>query len=255
MAYALEDTKRLSDYINKQLKSGYDITTIRNFLIANGYSSTLVDASIDLIYGKSESIQASSKVLKTRTNNSYKLIVACVLVLVVILGVIFGLNKIPSNENVDEISLEPKTPLGNKNNLRNDDLININTEKSNTLQNTNKAEEEIKKNIAETNENPKYFEPTIYEIDELINLNSETDSQKLCEGLKDEYKKNSCYKKLAIKSDNPEYCENINKINLKDNCYFIFAFAGKSQFCEKIQDTYQRLTCNSYGKAKQEESL
>jgi|SRR3989344_223007 len=261
MPYTIEDTKRLADYIKKQIKSGYDITTIRNFLISNGYTSSLVDASIDSVYGNSESKQAGKLAPQISANKYYKPILISILGLVIILGLIFGFIKIFGEEAVVDTQNIPteRTPLGSQNNLKNNEIANQNTNQNNAEnQEIPSQNQQNNENIVETarvNEDLQTYEPTILEIDNLINTKSEAESQKLCVELKDEYKKNSCYKKLAIKSDKPEYCDNIDKINLKDNCYFIFAFAGKSQFCEKIQDTYQRLTCNSYGKAIQEESL
>ncbi len=260
MAYTIEDTKRLSEYIKKQIRSGYDITTIRNFLISNGYTSSLVDASIDSVYGNTESKQVNRQTQKIGINKSYKLITISILGLVIISGLIFGLIKMLGDENIvyEQNIPSERTPLGSLNDLKNEGLINLDTPKSDKrteLQNTNKQNAIIVDDNIEPNENSQYYEPTILEIDDIINTMSEEESQKLCIGLNDQYKRNSCHKKLAIKSDKPEHCENIDKINLKDNCYFIFAFAGKSQFCEKIQDTYQRLTCNSYGKVRQEEIL
>ena len=261
------DALRLADYVKKQIKSGYDIATIRNFLISNGYSSRLVDESIDLIYS-SNSNRNEKSFPRTQSNQSsnHKLLLISLLGLIIIAGLIYVLIKVlspnsSSSYNNPDQTLD-KTPLGSKNsqidsnsfgsndnnNQNNTDLINPTNEvtASNNQINTDNN------NIISLDASNQQFDPTLLEIEDLIEKNSESESVNLCKGIKDEYKMNSCYKKVAIKFDKPDYCENINNSNLKDNCYFIFAFTGKSQYCDKIQDTYQKLTCNSYGKAQQE---
>lgn len=45
---------KLANYVQQQLKAGYDINAIRNFLIRNGYDKRDIDAAVDYIYKKPE---------------------------------------------------------------------------------------------------------------------------------------------------------------------------------------------------------
>src|SRR3989338_5309228 len=117
MNYTDEDKKRLADYIKKQTKSGFDITTIRNFLISNRYSSSLVDASIDSIYGNSNI--PKSHIPK---KSSHKLIAIAVLSLIIIIGLTFGLIKFFDEDRTGENSNNriERTPLGSQNDFKKD---------------------------------------------------------------------------------------------------------------------------------------
>ncbi|MBR9691613.1 hypothetical protein GOV06_02405, partial [Candidatus Woesearchaeota archaeon] len=75
---------RLADYIKKQLEAGYDIDTIRNFLIRNGYDSRDIDEAVDYIYGKPK------KELPLKTIG---VIVVAIVVLLLLLLIIRGCGK------------------------------------------------------------------------------------------------------------------------------------------------------------------
>ncbi len=258
MQYTEEDKGRLAEYIKKQTKSGYDITSIRNFLISNGYSSSLVDASIDSVYGRAD-LQKE----KLPRTYSKKLIIMSFIALVIVAGLVFGLFKLLDEDSAEIGILTERKPLGSQNVLANDggekEIIGRQNIDDSSVQQTT-AEDSVIESGEQNREGRErafiVYEPTILEIDDFINQKSEEESLNLCSELKEQqFKRNTCFKKMSIKFDSPEYCEKIDNINYRDNCYFIFAFAGKPQYCEKIQDTYQKLTCNSYGKASAGDGL
>ena len=227
-----QDVEKLANYIRQQMYSGQDIDSIKTYLLSYGYDSKLINDAVSLIAPK----------------KSKKMLLITLALLVIAIITIFSLSKMLFFGS-QETEIERK-PIG----ISAEQQFSEKPKPQETIPMTpiNRIEKTVErppeKQIENVQDTTEPAEKTIAEIDSVIETGNEQESLSLCDSLIDEYRKNSCFKKLAIKHNNPDYCQKITSTNLKDNCYFIFAFAGRKDVCQKITDTYQQLTCNSYGK-------
>ncbi|MCK4669893.1 MAG: hypothetical protein KAT43_01725 [Nanoarchaeota archaeon] len=241
-----EKVKKLASYIRKQRKAGYSITTLRNYLISNGYDPRLVNAAIDYSYKEA----APKKI-------PLKLIVIILVCIVVVGGLGLTISKLVSKEKAPEIQM-PKTvklpdikfpevkkeekPVEKKDVFFGEEEKEVKKPKPVT-----KLETGVKLTKDEIVKEKQ--EPSILGIERQVADISESAGVDLCKSLT-ERKANACYKKLAITHNESKYCEKVTSSGLRDNCYIVFAFAGDFTICDKIVNKYHQLNCRSLGRAR-----
>jgi len=244
-----EKVKKLANYIRKQKKAGYSITTLRNYLISNGYDPRLVNAAIDYSY----------KETTPKKKIPMKLIVIILICIVVIGGLGLTISKLGSKEKAPEIQM-PKTvklpdikfpdvrkeekPVEKKDVFFGEGEKKVEKPKPEPVTKLETGVELSKTEIVKEKQ-----EPSILEIERQVADISEVDGEDLCKSLT-ERKANACYKKMAITHNESQYCDKVTSSGLRDNCYIVFAFAGDFTICDQIVNKYHQLNCRSLGRAR-----
>lgn len=259
--------KNLVNYIWNYLHQGYTLDAIRQSLLQQGYTKTLINATIDYIYANyyyskhNNSYQKPFIPQQSDTSSSSSKIHHGVLYVFIIMGIvliggsfIFVLMntgdslEFEDRHNDDYDSLYQNIPQ-KKTSFDNDDNEIIDSSSQNEDSDTSYIDEntEIKKQVStEKFDASKTY--TSFQIEQKISeigKKNPAEAIKFCdllEGIKVYY----CYKDIAVISRNSQYCEKIDKQSIKDNCYFQMVLEDiDNNVCHLIQENYIRKNCEN----------
>ncbi|MCX8147166.1 MAG: hypothetical protein N3D84_01725 [Candidatus Woesearchaeota archaeon] len=258
----------LVDYIQNQIRKGYDIETIRNFLISQGYNADEVNSCIDFItkdrinslvnyikqemkaggsrqeimsrlvsfgYKDDEVSKAMEKVGKKFPNYA---IIAVLIVLAAIGFSMFYTSTSPSPTIVETKQIIKQTgktvpaaiPIAQADK---EPLILANETEAPV-----EKKEEIKK---------EEFTPTRYEV-----IDSTKDSKiiravEMCSNTANDIYRDACFDQLAKATRDHTLCARIIDSVQKDKCYKrTAAWTGNKALCDNIVDPQMRSECQLY---------
>ena len=230
--------EQLAQYIGEQVRKGYSVNAIRNFLINRGYNKEQVEEAIMLLYGK--------KKLKI----DMRQILIFSLIGFVIAGIIFFIVLMMGNgdDMQEEIVYEG---IQRETGLNQERAVPI----EETAEEVETPVEVIQEPIEIEEEEPS-LEPEQYQsqyspaqIDNLIKNTNEREGERFCNDV-DGRLRDHCFNRLAIFHNKSSYCDRIDRVGTRDGCYMTFAFTSNFEICAKIQNQYQKLTCRELGRAK-----
>jgi hypothetical protein len=209
--------KELVDYIKKELKAGYDISYLRNYLIKQGYSAKDVNDAIDSIYEKKKI--------------ELPLILISVIVVVIIIGGIIAISRLlaPAEREPEYEIPEPVT-----------------TQPAVTIPSGPPSQEQPEQQVEVR------YVPRAMTITQLLNqmpYMSESQVAGECRRFTATDKDN-CFNRLALEKGKSSYCSEIINIRKKDNCYMAFAYLDDFSVCVEIQDIYLKQSCRELGRAE-----
>ncbi len=252
MPYSEEDIRKVVQYLNQQTAAGYDLETLKNFLITQGYDKNLISASSDramLTAPKHTKLpNIDPKIIK------FGLVAICGII--VIIAIFFFASKLgsnpESNENAPANTVKERTLAG----------VELDAPKKTIIKNTPKetgnndadriSQEEPDTSAALDNSQEEFRQdeegPNIMQIQSAIEQYDEQRGIELCRSLNNDQKINSCYKTMAVKYNKKEYCRELKSSSTRDSCLIVFAFSGDLTVCEQIENPYHLLTCRSLGR-------
>lgn len=214
----------LTKYVKDQLKSGYSKDEIRQSLLRQGHSKTVVDTAI--------------KQAKPGISLLWTAIILVVAVIIVLSILVYMKMQAPEQEIIvpkEEIKIPEKkqAPAEEIIEKKEIDLEKIPVPP---------AEKIPKTTIEETQD----FE-TSMKIEEIkkISLTEPDRAEALCSDLSTRMEKDNCYVQIAGASAKPALCAKISEKTVRDQCYFNFAVQGRNT-CENIQDEDVKKACKNF---------
>ncbi|MBW3012406.1 hypothetical protein KY311_04425 [Candidatus Woesearchaeota archaeon] len=228
----------LVSYLKKELSAGYDISTLRNHLISQGYNKKEVDEAVDALYKqpKAKTLPKFPKI---------KLGPVAILIAAVILFVIgfFVLRSIlapeaPSNEvlTFEPEAEEPSAPVQSEE-----------TEQEPVVEEEQQQEPYQQYEITPPPAAPASGQVSVAIALEKIDTLSLAESMNLCSKYADR-DEDRCLRKVALTHDDSSICDSISTVSIRDDCYINFAYIEDFTVCEKIQDVYLKQSCRDLGK-------
>jgi len=246
--------KRLVSYIKQQISAGYDINTIKNFLIRRGYNQKQVD----------EAVNALSR--KEKKKISLPVIIGSIVV-VLIVFVFIALFMIGGGEEITKTTITPEEFEEEV------EIEEIETAEEETIEEISEEREEVAPQERETlcgdgicgfGENylncPQDCEPAEASpeevegeimtrpqiIDKVIALSTNpNEAAGFCAGLDLQFDRDVCYDNLAEASQTSSWCEEIVDDNRRDGCYSEFVLKGDYSVCGKLTNKYLKESCYS----------
>ena len=225
---------------------GYDLNSIKNSLLQSGYTSQQVNAAIDYISAQQQhqgtNTKSWSQTTTTSPNNS-KIFMILGVLLVLAIGVgIFAIlpdstakqpyvqppnpSTQPSYNEPDEIPEMPENPRTPQlDEIQRQPVIPVQTVNRNT--NTRLSRLEIDETVSE------------------IAATKPDEAIELCNQIITRAGTFTCVTKVAVESQDYQYCQNINDVSAKDTCFMNFALneIGDEAVCQKIANEYKKESC------------
>ncbi len=244
--------RNLVSYIKQQINAGYDINTIRNFLIRNGYNKKEIDEAVDYAYKRKKGI-------------SLPIIFGIILVLIAIIFGVFLMIGGEEEESIKTTEIVPEEEFREPEETITEEET-FEEEKEDIIpEETTGGEEEILcgNNVCDFGENylncpqdcePVESSPTSPEEDEVLFRGEMIDrvialsvnpneAAGFCADQDQEIDRDICYDNLAEASQESSWCENIVDDNRRDGCYAEFVLNGDYTVCDKLTNKYLRESC------------
>ena len=242
-----QDIKRIVNYLKQETAVGYDISTLRNYLLSQGYGQELVDSAIDVFYGKTHGKGFRLlEYIKNISPKQKKILFFSTLAILIIgmtfLALIYFIDgkdgrKTTGSDLSKEIIVEERPVIDT-------DLF---VEKIPEVEVAEVVKEELPI-VSETKEEitvEKIRETTLKE--ELRTIEDLDDSLKFCE--KEEVDKDECYSAVAEKFENAEICIKINKQLKKETCIIALSYSSDGyKYCGEIENPTTQRLCRNIGR-------
>ncbi len=232
----------LAQYIETQQKASYSIVQIRNYLLSLGYDPETIGQAIDSVYHK-----PSKKLITKKTIG--------VLVLAIFAIAISTLLLWPSEtittdtidrQNISNIFQPPTAPETTEPVAQDIFGSEIDQRLAERRQQQADAETEPENRII-----PEESQIQEIEFEKLANIirNQTAENAALMCRLRKLNEKNECFKLLAVYKNNTAWCQEIENVGVRDNCYISFAFSEDFTVCDKIANKYLQLSCRTLGRS------
>ena len=236
--------ERITAYLQQERAAGYDIATIRNYLLSQGYNQELIDASIDQLFGKKKKtfeIPASFSFLQNKV-----VLIALLGILLVGIGAVMYLfieeepSKIflPKSQGTPaSLTLEEEPlPTREATNVSNDSI----TEKTPSRE---KGEEE--KTNSEVTEQFESAKITQYTLEtKIAQFDTLEDATEFCE--QEDVVQDDCRAEVASRFEQPQLCTTITNSDKKENCILELAWSERGyEFCGEISDARKQNLCRN----------
>ncbi|MBW2995971.1 hypothetical protein KY332_01590 [Candidatus Woesearchaeota archaeon] len=273
---------RLEPYVRKQLAAGYDIKTIRDFLIRSGYDVRDINKAIDAVYKK-----------KPRKPIPLKGVLVAVLIIVVLIaGILFIFNIMGEEEVVETVTFAYEREVEEVKPLVKEEIPggavvvveeitcpdSCDDKDACTIDYCGKETSYVCVNQrvrpccgndicegGETSDNCRadckevevYIAPAaaesltdvVLEAKELAKA-SPGSAASYCSRQTKQNVKDSCYKAVAESAKQSVYCDEIVSELKADSCYVTAATEWNDfSVCAKINDKYLQLACNNLAEA------
>ncbi len=268
-----EDIQRVLSYIRTERAAGYDIATLRNYLLSNGYAPELVDAAIDELYGKNDNGEKKGfsfnldrlNILNLNQQQKKIAVFAIVGVLLIGMGIMafwFISGDIRSADTSTKITngvqLTPGTGYLNqtmssgkgtslraeKNGSGSSASGGTGTEPSDTSPQTDSPRIEIKGPVSGGTIKRAQLETEIARFD------SSDAALVVCK--RNTVDTDDCYAMIADRFEKPELCSKIESMGQKENCILSLALSEHgAEYCGEIQDTSKQNLCRNLGRQAQ----
>ncbi|MBD3355386.1 hypothetical protein GF361_05380 [Candidatus Woesearchaeota archaeon] len=249
--------RNLVSYIKQQINAGYDINTIRNFLIRNGYNKKEIDEAVDYTYKRKKGI-------------SLPIIIGLILVLIVIIFGVFLMiggeeeTPIETTEIIPEEEIsEPGETISEEETFEEEEEGQEAFVPEETTDEEEQPETLCGNNICDFGENylncardcePVESSPASAQedgvlfrgemIERVIALSSSpSKAAGFCADQDLEIDRDICYDNLAEASQESSWCENIVDENRRDGCYAEFVLNGDYTICDKLTNKYLKESC------------
>jgi hypothetical protein len=214
----------LTKYVKDQLKAGYSKGDIRQSLLSQGHSKSVVDAAI--------------KQAKPGISLAWIAIMLVVAVIIVLSILVYMKMQAPEEEAFlpkEEIRMPEKEEVPQ-------DEIIIEEEIDLKKIPVPPAEKIQTITVEETQE----FE-TSMKIEEIreISLTEPDRAEALCGDLNTKMEQDNCYVQIAGAAAKPALCSKISEQTVRDQCYFNFAVQGRNT-CENIKDKDVKKACQNF---------
>ncbi len=260
--------QRLIEYISQNLNSGYDQNSIVQALLSSGYSQKQINAAFDYLYAQSHygSQPRSQYIRGGYTAKSFftsPLFIIVAIIGISIIGILlfllFSLNQSseefeispspnqqipttpPSQTPRDDVEIDDVSPLPeNESAQQNNETDSVSP--TTPTQTNRPTQTQTSTGLESTN-------PTRAEIDRTVNQIAGSQPERaigLCEQISTSSGRSSCYTRVAVASKIATYCEKIDDIYPKDQCYMQFAIEeiGSIQtICPNIHDKFMQRSC------------
>jgi len=213
----------LTKYVKDQLKAGYSKENIRQSLLRQGHSKTVVETAI--------------KQAKPGISLAWIAIILVVAVIIVLSILVYMKMQAPEEEIIEkqEIKIPEKEEMPEE---------NITEKKEIDLEKipVPPAEKIPTITVEETQE----FE-TSMKIEEIrdISLTEPDRAEALCADLNTRMEQDNCYVQIAGAAAKPALCSKISEQTVRDQCYFNFAVQGRNT-CENIKDEGVKKACQNF---------
>ncbi len=252
---------RIIAYLRHELDAGYDITTLRNSLLSQGYPQDLVDVSIDKLYQKERKsiiLPFSLPFLRNKVV-LFSILALALLGIAVIIFLFIGEEKsetkIPLTGSETEARLDraDRTNSGdrkNQTNLVNDATSSIfSDDKERKDQDLVDGKITVKNVAVDTTERPDAATITQYTLEaEIVKFNNGDDARDFCKknDVINDVMKDDCYAVVASRFEQPRLCIEISNAAKKENCILELAWSeGGYEFCGEISDARKQNLCRN----------
>ncbi len=263
--------KRLIEYISQNLQMGYDQTSISQALLSSGYSQEQINAAFDYLYAQSQ-YGSQPKSQYTKGSGSHNIFASPVTIISGVLGVIiigiFAVLLFSSNQHEDSFIIPPQqeipvtTPIQleeeSQNDSRDDDIeqtdvvpipVEEEVESQPTTQPPQQEEEQITSRPPTQSTGFTAVNPTRAEIDRNVDELAPTNPSaaiNLCSEITTRSGRSSCYTRVALTAQDPQFCQEVEDLYPRDQCYMRFAVEeiGSIQtVCPNIHDRFTQRSC------------
>lgn len=241
---------QLTEYISHNVSLGYDINAIKESLLAAGYEISQINAAIDYVMAQGGSSGQARKIDLTHpSKKTVGLIVIVAIFLLVLAGVGIFLMQLPD--------LTPTTPGIAKEPTQTYTPPTVSQPTQPQIDEP--AAQEVDDPVFEEPSSQQFdpladtspmFEARLsrIEIDEKVDSLSQDDPDealKLCKQIIPRGGQNNCITKVSFESENPRLCELIKDDPAKDTCYINFAIneIASSEICRNIINEFKRASC------------
>lgn len=222
------------EYIKKELAAGYDISTIRNYLMAQGHQPKTIDEAIDAVY----------KQPKKHELPKIKFVPVVILIGVLILFVA-GIFLFRSLLTPPETGIK----VGNQTTI-------VIPEENQPTQAEGAGQEEVPEETtppitapAETAPVSRATGMSLAVALDRLDVMSLSESRSLCNQFSGK-DKDRCIRKVALTHGDSSLCDQITDAGIRDDCYINFAYIADFSVCEKIEDVYLQQSCRDLGKVQ-----
>ena len=264
--------KQLINYISQNLQMGYDQQAITQALLSSGYSQKQVNAAFDYLYAQSHYTQGQSQYTQS-SHTSRSFFTSPIGLAFSVLGfILFGMLAVvffSSNEPQDSFVITNPVPQPSQpsqqlerpqtQNESDDEPAptqqpQVNDSQQQPVQPSPSQPRESQNQQSrpqqpQTTTNLQSSNPTRAEIDAAVNQiaqNRPDDAISLCSQITTRSGRSSCYTRVSIASQQPRYCEEVEDLFSRDNCYMQFAIEeiGTLELvCPNISDRFTQRSC------------
>jgi hypothetical protein len=263
--------QQLIDYISKNLNLGYDQQSITQTLLSSGYSQQQVNAAFDYLYAQSHYGAQQRASYSPGGHFGSKPIALYVMIgvgilLAVVSGVLLFADsssspstgfEVQSPRDQPQTSLQdtPTTPVVTDDpvveNERNTQTSNTPTTPTDTQPSQTDSTQTTTTTITTPTQQATLSggELTRLEIDQEVDKIAATKPQEalqLCAQILAQGGRSNCIIKVALESEQPSVCEELNDDFVRDTCYMNFAIEeiGSIQsVCANVQDQFKQRNC------------
>ncbi|MBU0536350.1 MAG: hypothetical protein KKE20_05255 [Nanoarchaeota archaeon] len=262
----MAENQALIDYIQNQIRKGYSLEYIKNFLVSQGYNPSEVSTASEMIHQQRlESIKSYinqetnsgykpddiksrlvsygykaeevDEAMKTNKNKAPNAVIIVVIVALIAIGGFLYFIVSPGTDVLPEIET-PFTPSQDKGNeLGVAPTIDVGAGAGSATSPTTPPPKETDFEEAEK----------VYEV---INATQDQKIMKavqMCENTANEIYRDACFDQLSKATRDHSLCLKITDVNQRDNCYKRTAiYTRNSDICENIADPTTRSECKLY---------
>lgn len=241
--------QNLLKYIQSSSKQGYDENSIRAALKVNGYSDKEINSAFNYIH-KTKKTPKKTKIL-------IKIAIVLTIIIILIATVLLFLNK-TEKSNTQRITLKTTTSTNIDSTTSTEERKKIIEEKINTgdseltkfqklefYSTIDNKEYNIIKTKETSNQNQLEGNSILNKMNYILNEKDAKKALELCTYFDEIKDSDICYRKIAEKFNNHNFCERISTPIKTDLCYQDFILKGNKELCNKIKTEDLQKNCKT----------